>query len=47
MCCVKGESNNPGSNNFDLEDNIFDLNAGRTILESQFNGLVADLGQQI
>lgn len=46
LCCVKGEQGSPGSNNFDLYDNVIDLNAGKAVLDSLRNGVVGRLGNQ-
>lgn len=43
ICCVKGKEGVAGSNNFDLCDNLLDLNAGETVLNSFRNGTVASL----
>lgn len=44
LCCVKGEEF-PGSTNFDLCDNIADLNAGKIVLDSFRNGTVGSFGK--
>lgn len=46
LCCVKGEDGDPGSNNFDLCDNMIDFNSGKVVLESFTNGVVGSLGKQ-
>jgi hypothetical protein len=46
LCCVKGEDESPGSNNFDLCDNMIDFNAGKIVLESFRNGVVGSLGKK-
>nr|A0A3G1DJE9.1 RecName: Full=NADP-dependent dehydrogenase M3; AltName: Full=Squalestatin S1 biosynthesis cluster protein M3 [Phoma sp. MF5453]AMY15060.1 NADP dependent dehydrogenase [Phoma sp. MF5453] len=46
LCCVKGEQSSPGSNNFDLCDNLIDFNAGKSVLDSFRNGVVGRLGTQ-
>ena len=46
LCCVKGEEGVPGSNNFDLCDNMIDLNAGKIVLDSFRNGTVGRFGKQ-
>ncbi|EME41514.1 hypothetical protein DOTSEDRAFT_55316 [Dothistroma septosporum NZE10] len=44
LCCVRGEEGDAGCHNFDLCDNILDVNGGERVLENFRNGIVASLG---
>lgn len=38
VCCVKGKDGEPGSLNFDLEDDIGTLSGGKALLDNMMRG---------